>query len=125
MADARVPDRRQTSETKPATKTTEFRLTLAVVLLILISGFMVKAKGGHPDAFRASQVWLYVAIVVAAYSVGRGLAKSGVREYPESAGDGGGSSSESSGSSGGSGSKSSSGGGGSSSSDDDDEDDDS
>ena len=54
-----------------------------------------------------------MAIVVGAYSVGRGLAKSGVREYPE---DAGGDRSRSGGSSGSRGS----GGGGSN---DDDEDD--
>ena len=113
VADARVPDRRLTTETKGATKTTEFRLTLTVIVLILISALMIKSKSGSPDGFAARQAWLYVAIVVGAYSVGRGLAKSGVREYPE---DAGGDRSRSSGSSGSRGS----GGGGSN---DDDEDD--
>ncbi len=83
MADRTGVDRRATTETKSATKTTEFRLTVAVILLILISAFMIKGgdtKGG--DEFIARQAWLYVAIVTGAYAVGRGLAKSGVREYP-------------------------------------------
>ena len=83
MADGRGVPRRLTKETKGASKTTEFRLTVAAIVLILISAFMIKAKGGHGDNFNAQQAWLYVAILVGAYSVGRGLAKSGVREYPE------------------------------------------
>ena len=88
MADAKVPDRRMTTETKDAKKTTEFILTVVVALLILISAFMIKSKGDTPDGFVARQAWLYVAIVIGAYSVGRGLAKSGVREYPGDGGNG-------------------------------------
>ena len=61
MADGRGVPRRLTKETKGATKTTEFRLSTA------------------------HQAWLYVAILTGAYAVGRGIAKSGVREYPEDA----------------------------------------
>ena len=75
-------DRRATTETKDAKKSTEFMLAVAVILLILISAFMIKAKGDGPDQFMARQAWLYVAIVTGAYAVSRGLAKSGVREYP-------------------------------------------
>ena len=35
------------------------------------------------DGFRAPQAWLYVTILTGAYAISRGLAKSGVREYPE------------------------------------------
>ena len=52
-------------------------------MLIFISAFMIKAKAPHGDKFTAHQAWLYVAILISAYSVGRGIAKSGVREYPE------------------------------------------
>ena len=83
MASGRGPDRRLTTETKDAKGTTEFKLTLAVIVLILISAFMIKAKSGKTDTFVAHQAWLSVAIVTGAYAVGRGLAKSGVREYPE------------------------------------------
>lgn len=89
MADARGVPRRLTTETKSATKTSEFRLALAVILLILISAFMIKGgdtEGG--DEFIARQAWLYVAIITGAYAVGRGLAKSGVREYPDDADEG-------------------------------------
>ncbi len=88
MAERTGVERRLTRETTAATKTTEFRLTLAVILLILISAFMIKAKGGNADKFTAHQAWLYVAILTGAYAVGRGIAKSGVREYPEDAPEG-------------------------------------
>ena len=83
MADGRGVPRRLTKETKGATQTTEFRLTVAAIVLILISAFMIKAKAPHGDKFTAHQAWLYVTILIGAYSVGRGIAKSGVREYPE------------------------------------------
>ena len=83
MAGGRGVPRRLTKETKGATQTTEFRLTLAAIVLILISAFMIKAKAPHGDNFTGQQASLYVAILVGAYSVGRGIAKSGVREYPE------------------------------------------
>ncbi len=57
-------------------------------MLILISAFMIKAKAPHGDKFTAHQAWLYVAILIGAYSVGRGSAKSGVREYPEDVDEG-------------------------------------
>ncbi len=83
MADGSGVPRRMTKETSPATKTTEFRLTLAVIVLILISAFMIKAKAPHGDKFTAHQAWLYVTILAAAFAISRGFAKSGVREYPE------------------------------------------
>ena len=84
MADTRLAStRRLTSESKGGTKTTEFKLTVLVIFLILISAFLVKGGDSKGDEFIARNAWLYVAIVTAAYSVARGLAKSGVREYPE------------------------------------------
>ncbi len=88
MADRTGVDRRATTETKKATQTTEFRLTLAVILLILISAFMIKGGDTKGDEFIARQAWLYVAILTGAYAIGRGLAKSGVREYPGDLEDG-------------------------------------
>ena len=72
---------RYTTETKGSFKTSEFWLTLAAIAGILISAAAI--KGGDTagtDEFIARNAWLYVAIVVAAYSVGRGLAKSGSHE---------------------------------------------
>ena len=77
---------RLSTETKAAPKTTEFMLTLAVIAGILISALLIKggdtAGGGDggTDEFVARHAWLYVAIVTGAYTIGRGLAKSGSRE---------------------------------------------
>jgi len=65
--------RRLTTETKSALKTTEFALTVAV----LICAAAIKGGDNGTDEFIAHNAWLYVAIVTGAYSVGRGLAKSG------------------------------------------------
>jgi hypothetical protein len=69
---------RYTTETKAAFKTTEFWLTIAAIAGILISASQV--KGGPDDEFIASQAWLYVAILVGLYAIGRGAAKSGSNE---------------------------------------------
>src|SRR3954469_11199063 len=70
--------RQFTTETKASYKTSEFWMTIAVVAGILIAASQV--KGGPDDEFIASQAWLYVAILVGLYCVGRGAAKSGSRE---------------------------------------------
>jgi hypothetical protein len=73
--------RRLSTETKAAPKTTEFVLTIATIVGILIAAAVI--KGGDTegtDEFIARQAWLYIAIIVGAYNVGRGLAKSGSRE---------------------------------------------
>lgn len=73
--------RRYTTETKEAFKTTEFWLTIATIAGILISAAAI--KGGDTsgtDEFIARHAWLYVAIVTAAYAIGRGLSKAGAYE---------------------------------------------
>jgi hypothetical protein len=73
--------RRLSTETKQAFKTTEFWAFVGVVAMILISAAVI--KGGDTegtDEFIARQAWLFVAIVTGAYLIGRGLAKSGVRD---------------------------------------------
>lgn len=70
--------RRLSTETKASFKTSEFWLTIAVIVGILVSAAQI--KGGPDDEFVASQAWLYVAILTGLYAVGRGLAKSGSRE---------------------------------------------
>ena len=73
--------RRLMTETKAATKTTEFFMVVAAVLGILVSALVIKGGDtGGTDEFIARQAWLYVAIVVGAYAIGRGLAKSGSPE---------------------------------------------
>jgi hypothetical protein len=74
-------ERRLTTETKSAFKTTEFVAMVAVVVGILISAAVIKGGDtGGTDEFIARQAWLYVAIVAAGYMISRGLAKSGSRE---------------------------------------------
>jgi di/tricarboxylate transporter len=74
-------DRRLSTETKAAPKTTEFIAMVAVIVGILISAALIKGGDtGGTDEFIARQAWLYVAIVAAGYMISRGLAKSGVRE---------------------------------------------
>ena len=73
--------RRLVTETKHALKTTEFWMSLSVVVLILVSAMVIKGgDSGGTDEFIARQAWLYVAIVTGAYTIGRGLAKAGSSE---------------------------------------------
>ena len=73
--------RRLASETKQAFKTSEFWMTLVVVVMILVSAMLIKGGDtGGTDEFIARQAWLYVAIVTGAYAIGRGLAKAGSSE---------------------------------------------
>lgn len=77
----RAPARRLSTETKHATKTTEFFAMIAVVVGILISAAVIKGGDtGGTDEFVAKQAWLYVSIVAGSYFISRGLAKSGSRE---------------------------------------------
>ena len=71
---------RWATETKQAFKTTEFWAFVGVVAMILVSAAAIKGGDDTTDQFIAKQAWLYVAIVTGAYLIGRGLAKSGVRE---------------------------------------------
>jgi hypothetical protein len=72
---------RLVTETKAAFKTTEFFMVVAAVVGILISAMVIKGGDtGGTDEFIARQAWLYVAIVVGAYTIGRGLAKAGTPE---------------------------------------------
>jgi hypothetical protein len=78
---ARTSQRRLSTETKHAFKTTEFAGMVVVILGILISAAVIKGgDSGGTDEFIARQAWLYVAIVAGAYFIGRGLAKSGSRD---------------------------------------------
>jgi hypothetical protein len=69
---------RRTTETKAATKTTEFFIYLAMVAALLIAAAVVD----QPDAggYGARQAWLYVTILTVGYLLSRGLAKSGSRD---------------------------------------------
>jgi hypothetical protein len=70
---------RRSTETKASFKTTEFFAYLVVLIGIFIAGAVT--TGGHAhDVFRASQVWLYAAILTVGYMISRGLAKAGSRD---------------------------------------------
>jgi hypothetical protein len=74
-----APARRLTTETKHATKTTEFFAYLAVLAGILIAGLMIEDNGGQ-NFFAADKVWLYATLLTIGYMISRGLAKSGSRD---------------------------------------------
>ena len=71
--------RRLSTETKQAFKTTEFWAMVVVIVGILVAAASIKGGDTAPgtDEFIARQAWLYVAILVGAYAIGRGLAKAG------------------------------------------------
>jgi hypothetical protein len=66
---------RRSTETKAGPKTTEFFMSLAFVVAVLIAAYM-----DSDDSFAREDGWFFAAIVAAAYAVSRGLAKLGVRE---------------------------------------------
>lgn len=81
-----VTNRRLSTETKAAFKTTEFMVYVAVLVGIFIAGAVT--SGGtdgagvrHADAFPAHQVWLYATVLTVGYMVSRGLAKAGSKQH--------------------------------------------
>jgi|1185.fasta_scaffold204597_2 hypothetical protein len=79
---------RVASETKHATKTTEFYAMIAAIAGILIAAWWIGRDEGAADFFKADQAWLYITIVASAYMVSRGLAKSGSHDFADSDPDG-------------------------------------
>jgi hypothetical protein len=70
--------REQTTETKPAFKTTELIAYVAAVAGVLIAALIVdEANAG---GMGAKQAWLYVTILTVGYMISRGIAKSGSYE---------------------------------------------
>jgi len=67
-------ERRTFTETKAGFKTTEFLLTIAAIVAILVAVYV-----GDAD-LDAADGWRYASWVAAAYIVSRGLAKLGTRE---------------------------------------------
>ncbi len=83
----RVSSRRRLStETKHATKTTEFFAFIAVLVGILIASALIGADdnagrgAGTGDYFTATDAWRYITALTIGYMVARGLAKAGSRE---------------------------------------------
>ncbi len=80
-------ERHLSTETKGATKTTEFYAYVAATVGVLLAGLLTKAGDGHDDRLAASETWLIVGILTVGYMISRGLAKSGSREpYTETSG---------------------------------------
>ena len=78
-AGRRVAGRRTFTETKLGIKTTEFLLTIAMIVALVVTVYV-----GDAD-LDAADGWKYASWVAAAYIVSRGLAKLGTREpYTES-----------------------------------------
>ena len=69
------PEARTFTETKLGFKTSEFLVTLAAMVAVLIATY---ADGD--DTLTQNDGWRYAAWIAAAYIVSRGLAKLGVRE---------------------------------------------
>jgi hypothetical protein len=65
-----------TSETKPAFKTTELVAYVVVAVAVLIAA-AVTDSGRDGQGFSADHAWLYVTLLTIGYMVSRGLAKSG------------------------------------------------
>ena len=77
-AQCAAPDRRLSTETKAAFKTTEFFAFIAVVIGVLIAAAVIDETDA--GGFGARQAWLYVTVLTVGYMVSRGLAKSGSRD---------------------------------------------
>lgn len=74
--------RRLSTETKAATKTTEFIIYSAAVAAVVITAFAVGDNGqGTTDPFGALDAIRYITYLTIGYMVARGLAKSGSRDH--------------------------------------------
>jgi hypothetical protein len=76
-SDRRAVQRRLTTETKAAFKTTELMVYIGAVLAVIITAAMVKHTSGHADYFRADKALFYIVLLTLGYLASRGLAKSG------------------------------------------------
>ena len=74
-----VSGRRETTETKPAFKTTELIVYVLAVLGVLIASAMVD-ENEDGQGFGAESAWKYVTWLTIGYMVARGLAKAGSYE---------------------------------------------
>lgn len=74
--------RRLSTETKNATKTTEFFAFIAMVIAVVVTANIYDGggNGNDGDPFGASTAMRYVVYLTVAYMIARGLAKSGSRE---------------------------------------------
>ena len=65
--------RRESTETKASTKTSEFFVYVIAAAAILIASYVV-------DGFNATEGWMFFTYLTIGYMISRGLAKSGSRE---------------------------------------------
>lgn len=74
---------RRTTETKAATRTTEFIAYLGVLVAIVVTALLVGDGGVEDgaDLFDARQAMEYITYLTIGYLLARGLAKSGSREF--------------------------------------------
>jgi hypothetical protein len=72
---------RDTTETKPAFKTTEFMLYIAAVVAVVITALVVDddGRGAGGDPFGANHAIGYITVLTIGYMLARGLAKAGAR----------------------------------------------
>jgi hypothetical protein len=71
--------RRETTETKPAFKTTELIVYIVAVIGVLIASAMVD-ENEDGQGFGAESAWKYVTWLTIGYMLARGLAKAGSYE---------------------------------------------
>ena len=72
-------DRRVSTETKSAFKTTEMIAYVVTVIGVLIGAAVV--DNADAGGLGAKQAWLYVTILTVGYMISRGLSKSGSRDF--------------------------------------------
>jgi hypothetical protein len=68
------PERRVSTETKAAMKTTELVAYVVITIAVLVAAQI-------SDDFAAKDAWFFVTLLTVGYLVSRGLAKSGSRDY--------------------------------------------
>jgi len=70
---------RNTSETKPSFKTTEFIAYVVSVCAVLIASAVID-EGADGQGFGAERAWLFVTMLTVGYMISRGIAKAGSYE---------------------------------------------
>jgi hypothetical protein len=72
-------DRRVSTETKAAFKTTELIAYVVTVIAVLVGAAVV--DNADAGGLGAKQAWLYVTILTAGYMISRGLSKAGSADF--------------------------------------------
>ena len=73
-------DRRLSTETKAAPKTTEFIAYIAILAGLFIAGLVVDSDGANDGGFSPQEVWFYAVLLTIGYMISRGIAKAGSRD---------------------------------------------